>query len=375
MLPAGISFLSHVFTYNLITRCMQIDKAIIERFLNNGSDAEEAKQVHRYLHEHPEILQEWFQQDWKQAAEDGPVNGYFAADMYRYINERIRKQHQGRVRFMPWAAAAAAAIVVAFSIWMYLPEKKNTVAAEQVAVIQKESAVQRSQIAWQQHQNNSGSKQQLQLPDGSKVLLAPSATLKFKPEFDTEKRELFLEGEALFEVEKDKVRPFIVYTGSLSTTALGTSFKITTKAAAVRVQLLTGKVVVKAINNAVPGWKKDVYLLPGQQMNYDAASSLVNVSGQGIEKKKETAATAREIIPSEQMMFDNAPLEEVLNKLAQHHAIVITYNAEELRGLAFSGTIFYKDSLPVILQAIAQMNDLLLTNVHSGYSIRKASKE
>ncbi len=79
------------------------------------------------------------------------------------------------------------------------------------------------------------------------MLLAPSATLKFKPGFDNEKRELFLEGEALFEVEKDKTRPFIVYTGGLSTTALGTSFKITTGAAAVRVQLLTGKVVVKAI--------------------------------------------------------------------------------------------------------------------------------
>ncbi len=87
-------------------------------------------------------------------------------------------------------------------------------------------------------------------------------------------------------MEKDKARPFIVYTGSLSTTALGTSFKITTKAAAVRVQLLTGKVVVKAINNALPGWKKDVYLLPGQQVNYDAASSLVNVSGPDIGKKK-----------------------------------------------------------------------------------------
>ncbi len=173
---------------------MQIDNAIIERFLNNGCDAEEAKQVHRFLHEHPEILQEWFQQDWKQAAEEGPVNSYFAADMYRNINERIGKQYQGRVHFMPWAAAAAAAIVVAFSIWMYLPEKKNTVAVQQTALTKKETAEQAQQEPWQQHQNNSGSKQQLQLPDGSKVLLAPSATLKFKPGFDTEKRELFLEG-------------------------------------------------------------------------------------------------------------------------------------------------------------------------------------
>ncbi len=50
------------------------------------------------------------------------------------------------------------------------------------------------------------------------------------------------------------------------------------------------------------------------------------------ERKNETVASVREIIPSEQMLFDNAPLEEVLNKLAQHHTVAITYNPEELKG-------------------------------------------
>jgi ferric-dicitrate binding protein FerR (iron transport regulator) len=353
---------------------MQIDKAIIEKFLNNRCNAEEAKQVHRYLQDHPEILQEWFQHDWKQAAEEGPVNSYFAADMYRTIDESIHAQKPGLLRSMHWATAAAV-IVVAFSIWMYLPEQKDPVTTEQVAAIKKETTVQLPQEPWQQHQNNSGSKQKLKLPDGSAVLLAPSATLKFKPGFDKEKREMFLEGEALFEVEKDKTRPFIVYTGSLSTTALGTSFKIITNAATVRVQLLTGKVVVKAIKKALPGWKKDVYLLPGQQLNYDAASSLVNISGPDMEKKKEMAASVREIILAEQMVFDNTPLQEVLNKLAKHHTVVIAYDPEDLDDLGFTGTIFYKDSLPVILQAIAQMNGLLLTTVPGGFSIRKAPEE
>ncbi len=53
------------------------------------------------------------------------------------------------------------------------------------------------------------------------------------------------------------------------------------------------------------------------------------------------------------MVFDNTPLQEVLNKLAKHHTVVISYDPEDLDGLGFTGTIFYKDSLPVILQAIA----------------------
>ncbi|QEC44719.1 FecR family protein [Pseudobacter ginsenosidimutans] len=353
---------------------MPIDKTIIEKFLNNRCDAEEAKQVHQYLTEHPEILNDWFYPDWMQATKEGPLNNYFAEDMYRNIENNIPKKPVV-IKLMPWAASAAAVIIAALSIWLYLPEKKNTNISSQVAKVEKTTYRNTPQEPWQQHQNNSGNKQKLQLPDGSTVLLAPSASLKFKPAFDSTKRNLFLEGEALFEVAKDKSRPFTVYTGNLSTTALGTSFRITTKAATVRVQLLTGKVVVRATKKSLPGWKNDVYLLPGQQINYDAGSSLVNVSGKEETRKTETRIITPIPESTEKMVFDNTPLEELLTRLSKTHHTSITYKAGDLSGLGFTGTIFYKDSLPVILQAIAQMNDLLLTTVPGGYSIEKAPNQ
>lgn len=351
---------------------MPIDKTIIEKFLNNRCDAEEAKQVHQYLTEHPEILNEWFYPDWMQVTEEGPVNNYFAEDMYRNIEDNIPEQKPALIKLMPWTAAAAAVIIVAFSIWFYLPGKKKTGNISQVAKVEKTTTRKMTQQPWQQHQNNSGNKQKIQLPDGSIALLAPSASLKFKPAFDSTKRNLFLEGEAFFDVAKDRSRPFTVYTGNLSTTALGTSFRITTKAAAVRVQLLTGKVVVRATKKSLPGWKNDVYLLPGQQMNYDAASSLVNISGKEETRKSGISIKQPVHAPAEKMEFDNTPLEQVLDQLAKHHRVSITYKATDLNGLGFTGTIFYKDSLPVILQAIAQMNDLLLTTVPGGFSIERA---
>lgn len=354
---------------------MQIDKTIIEKFLNNRCDAEEAKQVHQYLTEHPEILNEWFHQDWMQAMQEGPVNNYFAADMYSNIKDNIRPSKSATLRWLPRAASAAAVILVAFSIWFYLPGKKNKKANEAVAKVEKATTENAPLQHWQQHQNNSGNKQKIQLPDGSTVLLAPSASLKFKPEFDTTKRELFLEGEAFFDVAKDKTRPFTVYTGNLSTTALGTSFRITTRAATIRVQLLTGKVVVRATKKSLPGWKNDVYLLPGQQMNYDAASSLVNISGKEENRKTEISINPPVHAPAEKMEFDNTPLEQVFDQLSKHHKVSITYKAADLNGLGFTGTIFYKDSLPVILQAIAQMNDLLLATVPGGFSIERAANK
>lgn len=356
---------------------MLIDKTIIEKFLNNHCNAEEAKQVYQFLQEHPEVLQEMYRQDWFQASEEGPVNSYFSEDMYRQITSRLQVRKPVIRVPAPWMAAAAVVISIALCMWMYLSTGKQTGAVEQVAESKKVEKEKTVQQPWLQHKNNSGTKESFRLPDGSIVMLTPSASLKFKPGFDPDKRDLFLEGEAYFEVAKDKARPFTVYTGGLSTTALGTSFRITTKPTTIKVQLITGKVVVRAVKKSLPGWKRDVYLLPGQQMNYDSESSLVNVSGPAeVNKEKVEIITSAPVQPaSEQMVFDNTPLSEVFEKLSKHHKVSITYSAEDLNGLGFTGTIFYKDSLPVILQAIARMNDLLLTNVPDGYFIKKLIKE
>ena len=67
----------------------------------------------------------------------------------------------------------------------------------------------------------------VQLPDGSKVTLSKDSRLSYGKKFDGNKREVFLSGEAFFEVAKNPARPFLVYSNGLITKVLGTSFKIT----------------------------------------------------------------------------------------------------------------------------------------------------
>src|SRR5690606_14332062 len=62
------------------------------------------------------------------------------------------------------------------------------------------------------------------LPDGSRVVLNSRSSITYSTDFGNGQREMFLLGEAFFEVAKDTLRPFIVHTGNLSTRALGTSF-------------------------------------------------------------------------------------------------------------------------------------------------------
>jgi len=71
-----------------------------------------------------------------------------------------------------------------------------------------------------------GSKSRLLLPGGSTVWLHSTSKLVFDRRFSSKLREVTLEGEAFFEVVKDKKRPFIVHTSAIDIRVLGTSFNV-----------------------------------------------------------------------------------------------------------------------------------------------------
>src|SRR5690606_27701037 len=116
-------------------------------------------------------------------------------------------------------------------------------------------------VSFEEFTTPPGVKSSITLGDGSKVLLNSGSSLKYVKGFGTDLREVFLVGEAFFEVSRDSIRPFIVRTGEISTTALGTSFNIEAyKDENLNISLLTGKVAV-----AVPYEKQEVILLEEEE--------------------------------------------------------------------------------------------------------------
>ena len=69
-----------------------------------------------------------------------------------------------------------------------------------------------------------GGEYQITLADGSMVQLNSGTQLKFPVVFDKEKREVYLTGEAFFEVQKDEKRPFYVIADGIKIRVYGTSF-------------------------------------------------------------------------------------------------------------------------------------------------------
>nr|WP_068888152.1 FecR family protein [Pedobacter panaciterrae] len=116
--------------------------------------------------------------------------------------------------------------------------------------------------------SSTGERKQLLLADGTKVWLSPNSKLNYPDKFKGHERSVSLDGEAFFEVMHDASHPFIIKTGTVSTTVLGTSFNISAypKHNTINVTLVTGKVAValQASNN-----NQSEIILPNQQIIVD----------------------------------------------------------------------------------------------------------
>ena len=87
----------------------------------------------------------------------------------------------------------------------------------------------------------------IKLPDGSTVLLREGSWLDISDSFEERIREVHLEGEAYFDIASNPNKPFVIHTGKIKTTVLGTSFSIKALAnePVVTVTVVTGKVKVE----------------------------------------------------------------------------------------------------------------------------------
>lgn len=108
----------------------------------------------------------------------------------------------------------------------------------------------------------------VQMPDGTLVSLEQGSTLDYPDRFTGKTREVYLKGEAFFEVTNDPVHPFIVHTDLIKTTVLGTSFNVESypEGKEARVVVVTGKVKVETVGEGKE--QQEVVVIPNQRAVY-----------------------------------------------------------------------------------------------------------
>ncbi len=187
-----------------------------------------------------------------------------------------------------------------------------------------------------------GAKMTITLGDGSKIKLNSGSKLIFPDHFAKDKREVFLEGEAFFEVARDESRPFLITTGDVVTKVLGTSFNIKSyNSNKVEVAVATGKVSVKEKGAESAN---EVLLLPSEMATYE----------KGHKTLEKGSFDAEELLSWKDgvIVFKNADFEEVQERLERWYGVTFIINKKPNYQKEYKGN-FTNKSLEDVLEGVS----------------------
>lgn len=192
---------------------------------------------------------------------------------------------------------------------------------------------------WVRISNTAKKSKMILMNDGSLAVLNPGSEIRFPFSFHKSKkdRDVYLQGEAFFEVHKDPSRPFLVHSQNMITRVLGTSFTVKAyrDASEFKVVVNTGKVWVYDQRTNPVAEKKDlvIALVPNQQLTYRPKV---------FQFKKDTVITPSLLskdVAKKEFNFTNIPLSTVISKLDTAYGIQIEYNEETLGKLRITASL------------------------------------
>ncbi|WP_308993319.1 FecR domain-containing protein [Mariniflexile litorale] len=181
---------------------------------------------------------------------------------------------------------------------------------------------------------------QLVLSDGSHVFLNSGSKLRYPTSFLKDApRDVFLDGEAFFSIEKDEDRPFTVITDEMNTRVFGTKFNVTSykNENNTSTVLVEGSVGVYKSNN--DGSQKAITIAPNQRAVFKDGIIAINK----VDTSKYTAWTEGKLL------FIEDRFELILYELERHFDVVINNKYVQLNKKLFTGT-FTDESLDDILK-------------------------
>ena len=250
-------------------------------------------------------------------------------------------QFRPRRRVAAWARWMAAAVVLtAGGVGTYallnpqqLPGSGVVATAPVPTAVQEEAATETAAAAWTETANPTNQSLRLTLPDGTTVALTPASRLRYPAVFTGAKRQVYLRGEAFFDVTHNAARPFQVFTDQVVTTVLGTSFTVRAEAgqSGALVQVHTGRVRVtpRARLLKTAEESEGVVLLPNQQTRFEPTAALV----------KELVPAPAVLAAEQSFIFNDRPVAEVLRALEQAYGVTIVYDETVLTHCTVSLTL------------------------------------
>ncbi|WP_343744019.1 FecR domain-containing protein [Chitinophaga sp.] len=193
-----------------------------------------------------------------------------------------------------------------------------------------------------------GSMKKVTLPDGTTVTLNANSTLQYDSTgWQPGSREVWINGQAFFEVAPDAAGKFMVHAGDkLAVQVLGTRFNVAARTKGVQVVLNSGKVKVGLPDN---NNEHTLVLQPGEMAYYNA--------GDGQLSRQHADTLQLTSWKDNQKVFRDATLADIAAFIEEQFGAKVTFAAPQLSHLQFTGTTPVND-LDVLLNILTKSLDI-----------------
>lgn len=292
----------------------------------------------QFLAEHPDQVQKVYTaQNLVQASFKMVARNQLSPERKELLHNNLMDLVRNRkksVSFKFWSYAAAAIITLLIGWSVY-----------QGVLFEKQDP--------EYYATTFGERKQLTLPDHTIVDLNANSLLRLGAEWENGTREVWLDGEAYFRVEKKPFTKakFIVHTKGLDIEVLGTQFNVNTRKSSTKVLLEEGKVKLLVKEGKEP--TAPLYLAPGELADFSQKTGSI---------KKQILEKTQKIVSWKEgyLIYEKAALNEVINDIQSTYGLVVTVEENELLDKTISGA-FPTDNLDEFLKTAEVLFGLKVT--------------
>lgn len=319
---------------------------LIQKYISGNAEPEERREIRNWMDQDPKNkkLIRQLEQIWELTPEEEfAIDAQAAWEKFRA--EKIKKSQRIKTAdiisnkysdnltyFLRTAAIVLVAVLTGFFVQYTLTDNSSNTEDTSHFNVMQDLVTGR------------GEKAQVTFTDGTKVILNAASTLRFPKKFDNTNREVYLDGEAYFEVTHDPEKPFIVHVQNTKVRVLGTAFNIRgwEEDSNVDVAVRSGRVIVSTTKSSQS--RSEVVLSKDQFTRV--------LKKRGIEPVKKINIENYLLWTHGGLHFDNVPFMQVLKHLERKFDVQINVADSKVLNVPFTGT-FKSGELDEILNVVA----------------------
>ncbi len=199
--------------------------------------------------------------------------------------------------------------------------------------------------------------QEVWLPDSTLVVMNANSSITYTAYEEGPLREVWLEGEAFFDVTENKDRPFIVHVDEMDVRVTGTTFNVLDRQDKTQVVLASGQVILESVALAKP-----LQMKPGDLIAYDKSSG--QVEQRVVVPNKYTAWRTRIYF------FEDASLQEVAGVIETYYGQKVQLDPT-ISKMKFTATVTMHEEVDELLTLLSETFDLNITVNQNEIMIKK----